>query len=148
MHFVVAYDGTPISRTALARAETLAAGVDGKVKAVTVLPDGNARYARERGWLDESEPWDEAAILETLAESVAAVAPDATFESHRVDKYAPRGAIGRALKKTAERDGVDVLAIGSENAGRVLTALTTVTRSVGSGTYDVLLVRETDTDRR
>jgi len=148
MHFVVAYDGTPLSRTALDRAETLAAGVDGRVTAVTILPDGNTRYARERGWLDDGTSWDETAVLETLAESVTAVAPDAAFDYRMVDTYAPRGAIGRALKQTAERDGVDVLAIGSDNAGRVLTSLTTVTRSVGSGTYDLLLVREADSGRR
>lgn len=144
MEFVVAFDGTPVSKTALARAATLSAGVDGNVTAVTVIPAGNAQYARDRGWLDEAEQYSRESVLETLRVSVESVAPTAGFSYRSVDRYAPRGKIGRVLRTAAEEADVDVLAIGTENAGRVFTALSTVTRSVAVGSYDLYVVRETD----
>ncbi|MFW6002806.1 MAG: universal stress protein [Halanaeroarchaeum sp.] len=141
MHFVVAYDGTPITDTALDRARTLAEAVDGAVTAVTVVPHGNTDYARERGWIGDGEPWDRDGILERLRDSVDSVAPTATFEYELVDRYAPRGKVGRVLRTTAQAADVDVLVIGTENAGRVFTTLTTVTQSVATGTYDLHVVR-------
>ncbi|MGM0397713.1 MAG: universal stress protein [Halobacteriota archaeon] len=141
MHFVVAYDGTPITDAALARARTVAEGVDGAVTAVTILPQGNTAYARERGWIGDDEPWERDSILDGLRNSVDSVAPSATFVFRMVDRYAPRGKIGRVLRTTAETADVDVLVIGTENAGRVFTTLTTVTQSVANGTYDLHVVR-------
>lgn len=144
MQFVVAFDGTPVSKTALSRAATLAAAVEGDVTAVTVIPAGNAQYARDRGWLDETEQYSRESVLDALRASVESVAPTAGFSYRPVDRYAPRGKIGRVLRTAAEEVGVDVLTIGTENAGRVFTALSTVTRSVAGGPYDLYVVRETD----
>jgi nucleotide-binding universal stress UspA family protein len=144
MQFVVAFDGTPVAKTALGRAETLSAAVNGEVTALTVIPADNAQYARDRGWLDEEEPYSRKSVLDTLRDSVASVAPTATFSYRPVDRYAPRGKIGRVLRTAAEEENVDVLTIGTENAGRVFTALSTVTRSVSVGSYDLYVVREPD----
>ena len=148
MQFVVAFDGTPVSKTALDRAETLSEAVGGNLTAITVIPLGNAQYARDRGWLDEGEQYSRESIIEPLRASVESVAPTARFSYQPVDRYAPRGKIGRVLRTAAEEVGVDVLTIGTENAGRVFTALSTVTRSVAVGSYDLFVVRETDTEFR
>lgn len=144
MEFVVAFDGTPVSKTALDRAVQLADGVGGEVTAISIVPAGNAQYARQHGWVDEEDTYSRDAVLDTLRESVESVAPNASFVHQSVDRYAPRGKIGRVLKTEAEASGVDVLVIGTANAGRVFTALTTVTRSVANGAYDLYVVRETD----
>ncbi|MFB6132158.1 MAG: universal stress protein [Halanaeroarchaeum sp.] len=91
MQFVVAFDGSDISRVALSRAATLAAGVDESVTALTVIPGGNPRYARDHGWIDEDESWDREIVLTPLREAVDSVTPDATFAYRTDDKYAPRG---------------------------------------------------------
>lgn len=141
MKFVVAYDGGPMAETALDRAATLADGVDGTVTAITVLPRDNARYAREQGWIEADEPWSQEQIVGDLRRSIEIIAPTASFEYREVERYAPRGKIGRALKRATDEEGADVLVIGTENAGRVFTTLTTVTRSVAQGTFDLFVVR-------
>lgn len=143
MKFAVAYDASAISKAALARAETLADGVNGTVTALTVIPARNGQYAREHGWMGEDESWDRETVLATLRESVEAVSPAARFTYRMVDKYAPRGTIGYVLQSAAEEANVDVLVIGSENPGRVFRSLTTVTRSVAVGPYDIFVVRST-----
>ncbi|MFW5918587.1 MAG: universal stress protein [Halanaeroarchaeum sp.] len=144
MEFVVAFDGTPVSKTALDRTVQLADGVDGDVTAISVVPAGNAQYARQRGWVDAEDTYSLDAVVDTLRESVKSIAPNAAFVSQSVDRYAPRGKIGRVLRTAASESGVDVLVIGSANAGRVFTAVSTVTRSVANGSYDLYVVREID----
>lgn len=144
MRFVVAYDGTPISRTALARASTLADGVDGSVVVVSVIPVRNANYARERGWIGPNEEWDRDRVVDWLRETAGAIAPEATFAYRTVDRWAPRGKIGRVLRTLATTENVDALAVGSENAGRVVTVLSSVTQSVAYGSYDLYVVRSVD----
>jgi len=141
MNFVVAYDGRELSKAALARGAALAEGVDGRVLAVTIVPEKNGDYARERGWLDEDAAWDEDAVVEALTDSVADIAPTAAFTYRLVDKYAPRGTIGHALRTMATEEDIDVLVVGSENAGRVVTVLSSIAQSVAYGSYDLYIVR-------
>lgn len=141
MQFVVAFDGSEISRSALSRAATLAAGVDGSVTALTVVPSGNKEYARHRGWIASDESWDRETVVRRIRESVEAVTEEATFTYRMVDKYAPRGTIGRVLRNDAEAADVDAFVLGSENAGRIFTSLTTVSRSVAAGAFDIYVVR-------
>lgn len=142
MKFVVAYDGGPMAETALDRAATLADGVDGTVTAITVLPRGNTRYAREQGWIEGDEPWSRERIVDDLRRSVDGIVPTASFEYREVERYAPRGKIGHALRQATDEEAADVLVIGTENTGRIFTTLTTVTRSVAQGTSDLFVVRE------
>lgn len=142
MKFVVAFDGSDISRAALSRAATLAAGVDGSVTALTVIPSRNKQYARDHGWLGPDEDWDRETVLRRIRESVAATSSDATFTYRMVDKYAPRGTIGRVLRNDAEAAAVDVFVIGSKNAGRIFTSLTTVARTVAASSFDIYVVRD------
>lgn len=146
MQFVVAYDGSVVSRTALVRAAKLADGVDGTVTAVTVLPGRNAQYARERGWLDPGAEWVRERVIGTVSGDVKSAVPEAAVTYRMVDRYAPRGKIGRVLKRTAEEEGVDVFVIGTENAGRVFTSMTTAAHSVSSGNYDLFVVRKAEPD--
>ena len=143
MRFVVAYDGTPIAEAALDRAVTLADAIEGDVATVTVLPRHNREYARGRNWIGDDEPWDEDEIVENLRTSVSSIAPGATFHYRTVERFATRGKIGHILRRSTQELDVDVLVIGSENAGRVFSALTTVTRSVSQGPYDLYVVRDT-----
>ncbi|AKH97808.1 universal stress protein [Halanaeroarchaeum sulfurireducens] len=143
MRFVVAYDGTPIAEAALDRAVTLADAIEGDVATVTVVPRHNKEYARGRDWIAEEEPWDEDEIVENLRASVSSIAPEAMFRYRMVERFATRGKIGHILRRSAQELDVDVLVIGSENAGRVFSALTTVTRSVSQGSYDIYVVRDT-----
>lgn len=142
MKFVVAFDGSEISRTALSRAATLAAGVDGTVTALTVIPSGNKQYARDHGWIGADEPWDRETVVSDIQESVEAVTSQATFAYRMVDKYAPRGTIGRVLRRDAEAADVDVFVIGSENSGRIFSSITTVSRSMAASSFDIFVVRD------
>lgn len=146
MQFVVAYDGSVISATALVRAARLADGVDGAVTAVTVLPSQNAQYARDRGWLDSGEPWERKRVVGSLRGEVNSIVSGTKFTYRMVDRYAPRGKIGRVLRTTAEEEGVDVFVIGTENAGRIFSSMTTVTHSVSSGDYDLFVVQRSEPD--
>lgn len=141
MEFVVAFDGSDISRAALSRAVTLAAGVDGSVTALTVIPSRNKQYARDHGWIADDEEWDRERVLTAIRESIEDVTPNASFAYRMVDKYAPRGRIGRVLRDDAEAADVDVFVIGSANTGRIFTSLTSVTPSVAVGSFDIYVVR-------
>jgi hypothetical protein len=116
--------------------------LDERVLAVTVIPNRNSRYARERGWLGEDEAFHRETIAERLRQRVAAVAPDAEFRYELVDRNAPPGTISTKLRRIAASEDTSMLFVGSENAGR----LTRSVASVGSGIsadddYDLVLVR-------
>ncbi|MFB6093788.1 MAG: universal stress protein [Halanaeroarchaeum sp.] len=144
MDFVVAFDASPIACSALGRAETLAAAVGGSVTTVTVIPRNNPTYARNRGWIGPEEAFSTESIRETVEERVASIAPGADVRTRTVERYAPRGKIGRVLRTTVATIPTDVLVIGSRNVGRVFTAATTASGAVAEGAYDVFVVRSVD----
>lgn len=145
MTLLVPFDGTPLSEAALVRATQFGAAFDEPVVAATVIPVGNSGYARERGWLDPSEPFTLDTIRSKLEDQVAELAPGASFEPMTVDQYASPGVISKRLRKLAKsRDAVMVF-LGSENAGRIVAGLSSVGAGVATDTgYDVVIVRQTD----
>ncbi|MDS0281821.1 universal stress protein [Haloarcula onubensis] len=142
MTFVVPFDGTAHAETALVRAHELGAALDESVLVITVIPDRNAAYAREQGWLDAGEAFDIRTIVSTLREQVASVAPDAGFEWERCSRSVSGNRIAKPIRKFAKRNDADMVFIGSDNAGRLLTTASSVGGRIATdGAYDVVLVR-------
>jgi nucleotide-binding universal stress UspA family protein len=142
MTFVVPFDGSKLARSALARAGAFGEVLDETVLAVAVIPRNNANYAAEQGWIDPDDSYDLEAIVTTLRERVDATAPGATFTYELVDRYAPIGTIKNRIRTQIREADASMVFIGSENAGRMVTALSSVGGGIAnSGEYDVVIVR-------
>lgn len=142
---LVPFDGSPLSVAALSRAVQFADTFQRPVLAVAVIPQ-NANYAREHGWIDAGEPFDRDAIIATLREQVAEHAPEAELRAERVDRNARAGSIARVLRRIARQEDATMLFVGSDNAGRLVTTLTSVGGNVAADqAYDVVIVRHANT---
>lgn len=147
MTFLVPFDGTPLSEAALARAAEFGTSLDVPVLALTVIPAGNDDYAVEKGWLDEDEPYDPGVVVERLRSTVESVAPRASFRHRSVYRYAGRGGIASEIRRIGREEDADVVFVGSESAGRLVTSLLSVGASVAADReYDVFLVRTPPSD--
>jgi nucleotide-binding universal stress UspA family protein len=142
MTFLVAYDGSPLARAALARAVEFAAPIEASVVVVTAIPKRNATYAREHGWLAADEPFDVDAVVETVASEVARLAPEAAFEHVEVGRRASPGTVAAEVRRAAERVEADVLFVGSRAAGTMNPPVSSTGATVASDDdYDVVIVR-------
>jgi nucleotide-binding universal stress UspA family protein len=142
---LVPFDGSALAEAALKRAETFGVVFDQPVVAVCIVPKENAGYARERGWLDPGEPFDVERITDRLRDKVADCCPTATFQYETVPRYAQTGTVAKRLRGIARDAGASMVFIGSENAGRLVTSLSSVGGTVAAdSTYDVVIVRHTD----
>lgn len=141
MTFVVPFDGSGLSEAGLARASEFGRTLAEDVVAVTVVPHGNADYAREKGWLGADERFDREAVLAHLEARVADVAPDADFEAVIVDRWAPPGTIAKRLRRFAHTADASLVFIGSARAGRLVTSVGSIGGSVAAADFDVVLVR-------
>ena len=147
MTFVVPFDGSALGEAALGRAVELGDALDESVVAVSVVPRGNVRYARKRGWLDAGEPFDLEAVVSRLRDSVETLAPSIAFRHATVGQSASASEIGRELRAVARDVDASVVFVGSENAGRIVLSMTTVGSNVATDTaYDVYLVRSRRSD--
>lgn len=162
MTFMVPFDGTRLSRSALGTArqyaialeeapsdvlEWLLPGQHVDVVAVSVIPQ-SARYAREKSWIRDDEEFSHRQVVEELHRQVTDIVPNASFQYVRVDGTARAGTISTRLRQKAEELEASVLFIGSENAGRIVTPLS----SVGGGVtakqdYNVFLIRKARPER-
>lgn len=141
MTFVVPFDGSELSRAALVRAMEYGHALDESVVAISVIPDSQ-RYAREKDWIGDDEPFDAAAIADTLRRAVRGLAPDATFQAARVDASAGSGTIARRIRQEAAEMDAAVVFLGSENAGGIVIPVSSVGGTVASDArYDVYIVR-------
>lgn len=156
MTFMVPFDGTSLSKAALARARQYAIALEEApddvvrwllpdqhidVVAVSVVPE-SARYAREKGWIREDEEFSTRRVVEDLHRQVTDLTPNANFQYIRVDGSAGAGTISSRLRNEAEDLETSVMFIGSENAGRIVTPLSNVGRGLAADQdYDVHLVR-------
>lgn len=152
MTFLVPFDGTALSETALARAAAFAVIDDADILAVSVIPHGNVKYARERGWIESEEDFELETVLSTLRNRVADCCPEAEFRYELADRYAPSGTISLRIRNVAREVNATMVFIGSENAGRIVSAVGSVGAGVSTEpTYDVHIVRHlgplTDTAR-
>lgn len=140
MTLLVPFDGSDLSKAALVRAAQFDGLLEEGVIAVTVIPKGNATYARERGWLGETEAFDAERIADTLRSMVADVAPNAGFRHEFVDRYAPSGRMARVLRRFARDNDTSIVFIGSENAGRIVTGFTVGSVVSAGRRYDTMIV--------
>jgi nucleotide-binding universal stress UspA family protein len=141
MTIVVPFDGTPLSEGALRRAVEFGGALGEAVTAVTVIPEGNETYARERGWIEDGS-FDRDAVLARLRAKVETIDPDVEFDHVVVGRYAPAGTIAKRIRQRARDANAELVVIGSENAGRIVTSVSSVGGSVAADSvYDVLIVR-------
>jgi nucleotide-binding universal stress UspA family protein len=148
MSLVVPFDGRPLAEAALVRATEFAEVFDERVVAVAVVPEDNAEYAREHGWLEPGEEFDREAIVASLHEQVARLAPEADFVHEVVGRYTPSGGIARRLRRIAKEADASMVFVGSENAGHVVSSLGSVGENVAADdAYDVVIVRQRSPSR-
>jgi nucleotide-binding universal stress UspA family protein len=139
---VVPYDSSPRSKAALRRAEEFTDPAE-TVLVVAVIPNGNDRYARERGWLSEDEAFEPKQIVDRLSDEVDEINPDATFEYVVTSRYAQAGQIASELRDFAKDRDARLVVLGSENAGRIVSNVSSVASTVAADSeYDVLIVRQ------
>jgi nucleotide-binding universal stress UspA family protein len=142
--FLVPFDGSPLSEAALTRADRFAAALDEPVVVLTVVPANGARYARARGWIDADEAFDLDTVTERLRARVAEACPEATFRVETVDRYATSGTVSTRIRRVARELDASTVVVGSENAGRVVAAVSSVAGNVAKDPgYDVVVVRRT-----
>lgn len=142
MSIVAPFDDTQLSRAGLERARDLAAALDLDLWAFSVIPRNNKEYARERGWIEDTEPFDRERIIDRLSVTVDHLAPGAEFEYEFVDRRAAPGAIAGEIRKFAKRVDAKLIVIGSENAGHIVTSVSSVGGAVAANpAYDVMIVR-------
>ncbi|MDS0260403.1 universal stress protein [Haloarcula sp. S1CR25-12] len=144
MTFVVPFDGADRTVAALERAREFAEALAEDVLVVSVVPSNNAAYARERGWLPAGEPFDMKTIVSTLREQVHDIAPEAAFEYELCSRSVTGNRIAKPVRKFAKRNDADMVFVGSDDAGRLVTTASSVgSRIATDGSYDVVLVRST-----
>jgi len=135
------YDGSYLSNAALTRATEYAEALDEDVVAVTVIPEDHKGYAIDKNWLDEDEEFDVQTITSSVHEQVVEIAPEASFRHERSPTSAPE-AIATEIQRIADDEIPSVVFLGSDNAGRVVTPVTSVAGTVADDAeYDVHIVR-------
>ncbi|MFW5978283.1 MAG: universal stress protein [Halohasta sp.] len=140
MSLVVPFDGSDLSKTALVRAAQFETVLGQGVVAVAVVPRNNRSYARERGWIGPTEPFDAETVVDSLRESVAKIAPDAAFHYISVGRNAPSGTIANRLRQFAREQGASIVFVGSENAGRIASSISVGSSVAADRSYDTLIV--------
>lgn len=143
MTFVVPFDGSELAETALVRAREFSDALDEQsVVAVSVVPTGNTEYARSHGWLPPEEPFEMEAVVEKLHKQVITLAPSAGFRHLSVDRHAPPGTIASRVRRFAKNEDASMVFIGSENAGHMVTGISSVGSNVATeNVYDVVIIR-------
>jgi nucleotide-binding universal stress UspA family protein len=143
MTFMVAFDGSELAGAALDRASDLADAVGAETVAVSVVPQ-DSLYARERGWVEHERDYDPRAVAERLRDRAREIAPEVSFRLETLGDDVVHRDIAKQLRRTAYEMDADVVVVGSDNAGRVLSPVSSVGSTVASGSYDVFVVRSTD----
>lgn len=143
MTFLVPYDATALADAALERAADLGRLTHTPVEAMTVIPRRDREFATDRDLLEPDETYDYDLLVERFRERVDATASAASFRHVAVGRYAPSGTVANRLRSRARDDDVSVVFVGSENAGRYVSSLSSVGRAVAASTaYDVYVVRQ------
>jgi nucleotide-binding universal stress UspA family protein len=143
MTLVVPFDGSDLAEAALVRATEFGSVFDEDVLAISVIPKGNKDYAREHGWIGQDEEFDLESVVSKLHKQVADLCPSADFRHKVVDRYAPSGSIAKRLGKVAREEDASMVFLGSENAGHLVSAVSSVGSSVAADeAYDVVIVRD------
>jgi hypothetical protein len=109
---------------------------------MSVIPKHNAEYARTRGWIGESEPFDAETVVSSLRAEVAKLAPEAEFHYEYADRYAPTGTIASRIRKFAKANDAGIVIVGSRNAGRLVSGITVGQTVAGDRAYDAMIVSQ------
>lgn len=142
MTFLVPYDQSELSQRALDRAVEFSAPEE-EVIALAIIPVDNAKYARERDWIEPTESFDLDRIVSRLEGTISMSHPEVTFDYRPVYRYAQPGKIASEIRRYAKDVDARLVAIGSDNAGRIVTSITSVGSTVATDTaYDVLIVQQ------
>lgn len=143
MVVLVPFDGSDLSKTALLHASRASGLYEDSILAFTVIPDG-PEYAREHGWISDTEPYDRDTVVSRLREWVAELAPDAAFEYAVVGRRSSAGTISSQLRREARQRDTSAIFIGSENAGHSIIGTTSVGGRVAfEDAYDIAIIRNT-----
>ncbi|WP_253736885.1 universal stress protein [Halohasta salina] len=148
MTVLAPFDGSELAETALQRAETFADSRDESVVALTVFPDDPA-FAVERGWVDSPDSYEPETLCERFEHRVDELV-DATYRCETPDSSDVLTAtatddITRTIRQVAAELDVSVIFIGTENAGRISTPVTSVGSPLSKDPqYDVHIVRHTE----
>jgi nucleotide-binding universal stress UspA family protein len=150
MVYLVPFDDSPLSRTALRRAGEFARVMDEDVIALVVVPP-STEYAREKGWIGQGEPYDADRIGRGMRASVREIAPEATVRIETTEETDYRASLTtdvvRRIREIAAEIAASVLFIGTANAGSVVTPVASVGSPVSDDPqYDVHLIRHADED--
>jgi len=141
MTLLVPFDGSELAEAALVRATAFASVFDDDVLALSVIPDGDVAYARERGWLDDDDPFDRPSVVATLHTSVTDLCPSADFR-HTVVEGGEPATVAARIREVAVREDAGMIFLGSDNAGRIVAGVASVGQAVATGaSYDVVVVR-------
>jgi len=145
MTLLVPFDGSELSQAALERAVEFAEFRGEDVVALTVIPE-DPEYALSRSWVDPEEPFDPDAIADRFRERVAEIAPEATFRHETPEDISSMASITtdviRTIRRVAHEVDASVIFVGSENAGRVTSPVSSVGAPVSEDpSYDVYIIR-------
>jgi nucleotide-binding universal stress UspA family protein len=146
MTYLVPFDGSALAEAALERATEFADLTDAEVVALAVVPLDERDFAVERGWIEEGERYDPDEVASALEAQVKQTSLDATFRCERPEDVSSVASVTtdvvRTIRAVAQDVDATVVFIGSENAGRVSTPVTSVGAPVSEDPrYDVHIVR-------
>jgi nucleotide-binding universal stress UspA family protein len=149
MTLLAPYDGSDLSKTAVKRATEFADYRGEEVVVLTVVPEDEA-FAVERDWITPGEEYDPADIERRFEREVQEIAPETTFRTERPDESAAVAAttindITRKIREVARNLDASIVFVGSDNAGRVSTPVTSVGSPISEDPeYDVHIVRHAE----
>jgi len=148
MVLLVPFDGSELSKAALERATEFAEYRDEEVVALSVIPN-DEEYLQNQGLLAKNKSLDVGSLRAEFERGVREVAPDVTFRCETPDSSDSMTAtviddITRTIRQVASDVDASIIFIGSENAGRVSTPVTSVGSPISKDPrYDVHIVRHT-----
>lgn len=143
MTLVVPFDGSGLAEAALVRAVEFGTILDEEVLAVSIIPEGNDRYARDHGWIGPSENFDTRTVVSRLHRQAMSLAPSADFRHKTVGRHARAGTISGRVRQLAKDEDASMVFIGSENAGRLVVGVSSVGGKIATDSaYDVVIVRD------
>lgn len=145
MVLLVPFDGSSLSKAALERAREFSDYRDEEVVVLSVIPD-SVELALDRNWLSPEETFDIDKIAEKLEQQAADIAPEARFRAEVPEDVSSMASnttdVVRTIRMVANEEDASVVFIGSENAGRVSTPVSSVGAPVSEDPhYDVFIVR-------
>lgn len=146
MVYLVAFDGEELSAAALERAAEYASAMDERVVSVTVVPQ-DEDYVRERGWIDDDDPFTLETVTDGLSEQIRSIAPSAEPRFRQATATASPGMIASKIRSVAREVEPTVVFVGSDNAGGLVTPISSVGGTLtGMADYDVYIVRHPRSD--